>query len=616
MRDMIWNGSPYRFMMVCMAGIFLTFKVGCSPPDKTGPHSSDLGKKMVADEVMISSAHPLASEAGLEMLKKGGNAVDAVVATAFALNVVEPNMSGIGGGGSMLIWNQHEMSADYVDFYSAKLAETYRDLAEKQEEDTDDQFDLLSTGVPGTVAGLLDALEKHGTLSREEVMAPAIRYARDGFPVYLTLGQFILDNEEKLTRFDGAKKTFWSGGEPLSVGEILMQPELATTLQNISDEGRDAFYNSTITENVVELLNSFGNPVTEKDFQDYEPQWQKKPLCGTYKGHVVLSAPMPQTGVFIIQALNTLENYDLQSIGLPTESAEAFDILTSTLRLSIADRIEYVTDPNWETIPIDGLISKEYAASRSTVVGIGEALEEIQAGDPQEFSADGAPAACQQFISSAKPSNSNHGDYGYFVSNLEPGSGDERVAALDEAAGTGETTHISVIDGEGNAVSLSTTLSPVFGSGAWVDGFILNSSGYNFSNMEDTARMSNHPYRVRSSTISPTIILKDGAPALVIGAPGGGRIPTAILQNIIYILDYGLDPLDAVNMPRIFPSRDNSDVQIEGGFKPDVLHSIREMGYDIQTLSEGYARLYLVYNDNGVLKGVSDPRHDGEPRGF
>lgn len=616
MRDYFWNKFTGKLALICLMGTVFVSIYSCSTPNITETNSSDLGKKQVGKEAMVSSAHPLASEAGLEMLRNGGNAVDAAVATAFALNVVEPNMSGIGGGGSMLIWNQDEMSADYVDFYSAKSADTYLGMAETQGDEIDDEFDLLSTGVPGTVAGLLGALEKHGTLSRQEVMAPAIRYAREGFPVYPTLGQFIIDNEEKLARFEGAEKTFWPGGEPLSVGEILIQPELATTLQSIADEGRNAFYNSTITDNVVDLLNDYGNPVTVQDFRNYEPQWQKEPLCGTYKNYVVLSAPMPQTGVFIIQALNILENYDLRSIGAPTESAEAFDILTSTLRLSIADRIEYVTDPNWETIPVDGLISKEYASSRSTVVGIGEAKGEIQAGDPRKFTESDMPAECQQFIAFAKPSESIIQDDGYFVSTLSSGFGSAQYSAVDEAAGTGETTHISIIDGEGNAVSLSTTLSPVFGSGAWVNGFILNSSGYNFSNMEETDQNGNHPYRVRASTISPTIILKDGEPELVIGAPGGGRIPTAILQNIIYILDYGMDPLDAVRMPRIFPSRDNSEVQIEVGFNHDVLSEVRDMGYDIQSLSRGYARLYLVYKKENGLIGVSDPRHDGEPRGY
>ncbi len=610
MRDFSWNRIPVKWMLICLTGILLTSTYSCTTPDTDVSYSSDLGKKQVADEAMVSSAHPLASEAGLEMLRSGGNAVDAAVATAFALNVVEPNMSGIGGGGSMLIWDQEGQSADYVDFYSAKRAETYSGI---DYESIDDGFNLLPTAVPGTVAGLLSALEKHGSLTREEVMAPAIRLARDGFPVYLTLGQFIRDNEEKLTRYEGARQLFWPDGEPLSVGEMLNQPALAATLQRISDEGESAFYTGEIAENMVELLNEGQNPVTLEDFHNYEPQWHKTPLCGTYKNYTVLSAPMPQTGVFMIQGLNILENYELKSYGLPTASAEAFDILSSTLRLSIADRIEYVTDPNWENIPVSGLTSKEYADSRNGVVGIGEAADSIVAGDAARYVTEVRPERCNSVNFNAPDVTSAFSNgYDYLASrhtgNREPG--------YDEAAGSGETTHISVVDPEGNAASLSTTLSPVFGSGAWVDGFILNRSGYNFENMDGEELEGRHPYRIRSSTISPTIILEEDEVKLVIGAPGGGRIPTAVLQNIIYILDYGMDPLDAVKMPRIFPGRDNTDIQIEVGFRPEVLRQAREMGYDIQSLSEGYARLYLVYKEDGKLIGVSDPRHDGEPRGF
>lgn len=570
---------------------------------------SDINKRAVGENGMVSSAHPLASEAGIKMLEIGGNAVDAAVATAFALNVVEPNMSGIGGGGSMLIWDQENSSADYVDFYPAKRAETYREI---DHENFEDGFNLLSTGVPGTTAGLLQALEKHGTLTREQVMAPAIKYANEGFPVYLTLGEFIESNEEKLTRYEESKSLFWPDGKPLSVGEMLKQSDLAATLQLISDGGESAFYTGEIAEALVDLMNEGGNPVTLEDFKDYEPQWQKAPLCSSYGEYKVLSAPMPQTGVFIIQALNILENYNLTNLGLPTNSAESFDIMASTLRLSIADRVEYVTDPNWETIPIEGLTSKEYAESRRALVGTGRASEVIEHGNPENYTGNASHSNCDNLTRS-------------FAENQSIGqtNGTALAANLDfkitdvKADEGGETTHVSVIDADGNAVSLSTTLSPVFGSGAYKKGVMLNTSGYNFIHMADDEEWTGtNPYRVRASTISPTIILKDGEVRLVIGAPGGGRIPTAILQNIVYILDYELDPLDAVRMPRIFPSRSNSDIQIEKGFSSTVLKEAREMGYDLQALSQGYARMYLVYQKDGQLIGVSDPRHDGEPRGF
>lgn len=598
--------------VVFLIGVIASCQSTQTSTDFTQINKSDRGKKLVAEEAMVSSAHPLASEAGLKMLEKGGNAIDAAVATAFALHVVEPNMSGIGGGGSMMMWKQEEEQASYVDFYSAKKGETYKNIDYEAREE--DEFNLLPTGVPGTVDGLLQALERHGTMSRTEVMAPAIEYATEGFPVYLTLAEFIRDSEEKLKRFEGAKETFWPEGEPLNVGEILKQPQLAQTLQNISDEGPSAFYEGKNAEDMVEVLNEHHNPVTEDDFAEYEPQWDKQPLSGTYNNYNVISAPLPQTGFYIIQALNLLERYDLAEEGLPTESAHAFDIITSTLRASIADRVEYVTDPNWKEVPVDGLISKEYASKRSELVGTGSPEEEIKYGDPSSISQDVQhDQGGSTHNVTATSMNSSLGD-----DAPVPRMSNGYKASVDEAAGTGETTHISIVDPDGNAVSLSTTLSPVFGSGAWVNGFILNDSGFNFSNLENEEDWeSSHPYRIRASTISPTIILdEDKTVELVIGAPGGGRIPTAIVQNILYVLEYGLDPIDAVHMPRIFPSAENREVQIEKGFDYNILADAREMGYDIQTLSQGYARMYLVYNKNGQLIGVADPRHDGEVRGF
>lgn len=594
---------------------FFILLIGCSSQDNYMPHKSDGNKRLVSDKAMVSSAHPLASEAGLKMLEKGGNAIDAAVATAFALNVVEPNMSGIGGGGTMLFWNQKNKKASYVDFYTAKRADSYKGINHDQYEDG--EFNLLSTGIPGTVDGLLQALERHGTMSRKEVMAPAITYASEGFPVYMTLAQFIRDNEEKLKRYEGAKKTFWPDDKPLAVGEILKQPELAQTLQNISDNGASAFYQGENAEDIVEILNEAGNPITLKDLSDYEPQWNKMPLCGTYKGYTVLSAPLPQTGFYILHALNILEKFNLSEIGLPTESAKAFNILSSTMRLSIADRVEYVTDPNWKEISIAGLISKEYAANRDSLVGVSQVPDSIGFGNPSQFASTGTAQKCNNInrkIAEKDAGLSTTNNTVALDSKLLTLLSDQRS---DEATDTGETTHISIIDQDGNAVSLSTTLSHVFGSGAWVNGFILNNSGFDFSDLEkDEEWTAKHSYRIRASTISPTIVLKNEEARLVIGAPGGSRIPTAILQSIVYILDYNLDPLDAVKMPRIFPNYSNPEVEIEKGFSNDILVELRKMGYDIQALSKGYARLYLVSKENGNLIGVSDPRHDGEPRGF
>ena len=596
--------QQYNLFLKLFSSFFLLFIfVSCSSQKgaQVADNQSDRGKRLVGEQAMVSSAHPLASEAGLKMLKEGGTAVDAAVATAFALNVVEPNMSGIGGGGSMVVWNQQNKKADYVDFYTAKRAESYKNVDYNQYDE--DDFNLLSTGVPGTVDGLLQSLERHGTMSREEVMEPAISYARNGFPVYITLAQFIRAEKKKLNRYEGARETFYPDGQPLEVGDILKQPELAETLQQISNEGATAFYEGKNAKDIVEVLNEAGNPITTKDLSSYDPQWNKQPLKGSYKDYRVLSAPLPQTGLYIIQALNILESFNLKQTGLPTVSGEAFDILTATMRLANADRRKYVSDPNWEDVPVSELISKEYAKERRELVGTGQAQDSIKAGTPTPSNTQ----AQLSLVNTAKKMPSDRSKVAGTISNKS-----------EYSKTGGETTHISVIDSNGNAVSLSTTLSHVFGSGAWVNGFILNNSAFDFSDLNSEEEWkSNHPYRIRASTISPTIILDENDEVrLVIGAPGGGRIPTAVLQNTVYILEYGLDPYDAVQMPRIFPDYYEPKVEIEKGFDPDVLKEVRQMGYGIKTLSEGYARLYLVAKQNGKLIGVADPRHDGEVRGY
>lgn len=581
--------------------------MGCGSQNtgQQDPPAPDVGARAQSDRGMVSAAHPLASEAGRRMLEKGGNAVDAAVATAFALNVVEPNMSGIGGGGSMLIWQRAEKQANYVDFYAAKRAETYEDV---DRDEMEGEFNLLSTAIPGAVDGLLDALERHGTLSREEVMQPAIELAEDGFPVYLKLAQFIKEDSVKLNRYEETARTFWPEGEPLAPGEQLRQPELARTLSRIQEEGRSGFYEGPVAEAIVEILNEAGNPVTLDDFSGYEPQWDKGVLCGSYHDYTILSAPPPQTGAQIIQTLQLLDEHSLDEKGLPTRSPEAFDILTSALRIGMADRGEYITDPKWEHVPATGMTDPDYADKRSDLVGTGTVPDTLHPGTPSDHTG-GGKEACSAFETYSENGKG-------LISEEQPEKG-ASTTPVDGEAETGETTHVSVVDSEGNAVSMSATLSPVFGSGARVKGVLLNTSGYTFGEMDEEESGSRPSYRTRASTISPTVVLTpENDTQLVIGAPGGGRIPTAVVQNMVFLLDYELDPLAAVQMPRIFPSVNSDEVQIEDRFEGALLREARQMGYDPQALSPGYARIYLVSRQGDHWVGVSDPRHDGQPRGF
>ncbi len=581
----------------------LPLLAACSAP-RAAPHvtlAPDLGKRLEAEHAMVASAHPEASEAGLEMLRKGGNAIDAAVATAFTVSVGEPQMSGMGGGGGMLIWFQASQRAEYLDFYAAQLPESFQGLSL----DDAPRTDLRTVAIPGAVAGLLNAHERFGNLSRAAVMAPAIRLAEEGFPVNQILAQMIAMDSAKLARYPRASRVFLPRGRPLRAGEILRQPQLAATLRLVSDQGRDGFYRGEVAEAVVATLNAGGHPATLADFAVVSPRW-KRPICGDYRGYTVLSAAPPQTGVQIIQTLELLEPYDLQSLGLPTQSAEAFDVLTSALRVGMSDS-QFNQDPNWLAAPVDAVASPAYAAARSGLVGTGSAPAAIESGDPMAF-ADASPAGR--------------------CGRLDPyRSGDTRAMVTSHAsprveissAAGGETTHLSVVDAAGNAVSLSQTNSSVFGSGARVAGFFLNNSGIVFSDEETPftpTLTGSDPWRVRKSTISPTIVIQDGAVSMVVGAPGGGRIPTEIVQNMVYVLDYELDPLAALRMPRIYPSDEDPGVQLETGFPADVLAEIRAMGYEPGAESFGYARLYMIIRAGDRWIGVADPRHNGEVRGY
>jgi gamma-glutamyltranspeptidase/glutathione hydrolase len=557
----------------------------------------DAGRRIEAKSGVVSSANALASEAGLEILRAGGNAVDAAVATAFAIGVVEPQMSGVGGGGAALVWMKGEGRPEYLDFYAAQYAPSFRGhTAPNRRPD-----DLRIVGIPGNVAGLLELHERWGTLPRERVMAPAIRLAEEGFPVGQILAEMIRSDSAKLARFPASWTRYWPNGRPLQPGERLRNPELASTLRRIAAEGRKGFYEGPVAEQLVAALNAGGHPAERAHLEAYRPQW-KRPLCMDYRGHTVLSAPPPQTGMQVLHTLALLEAHDLPALGLPTRSARAFDVLTSALRAGMTvGRLN--DDPAWGAVPAAGVVSRDYARARAELVGTGEAAAAIPSLDPRPYDAASPAPACGRY----EP----YGPAGATRVSLAPVAAD---AAADPSE-HGETTHLSVVDRDGNAVSLTQTNSTTFGAGAWVAGFFLNDSGFLFTDRNIDAP-SESPWRVRVTTISPTVVLDRGEVRLVVGAPGAGRIPTSIVQAMVYALDYGMDPLDAVRMPRLFPTAERPVVQIEHGFSPSVLGEARAMGYEPALPAPGYARLYMIVRRGDHWVGVADPRHDGEVRGY
>lgn len=582
--------------------VLSVFTFGCGPGRVPQPTPApDIGKRAVGTEGMVTSAHPQASEAGLELLRAGGNAIDAAVAAAFAVGVVEPMMAGIGGSGGMLIWEAEKGEADYLDFYAIAP------------EGVSPEFDrsvhpARIVAVPGAVAGLLEAHSKYGRLPREAVLAPAIRLAEEGFPVGSLLARTIAGDSVKLSRDPDAARIFWPDGRPLQPGERLVQPELGATLRQIAEEGRDGFYRGPVAEEIIEVLSAGGNPMTLTDLEGFEPSW-RRPLCAPYRGWTVLTAPPPQSGMQVAQALRLLEDYDLPALGLPTESVPAFHSLSGALRVATADRQAYLHDPDHHPVPANGLVSAEYAEERGPLVGGEEGPPtRIRAGDP--WAADQSPTAgvCESF--DPYPPAGAGVEVARHQSHLFEG-GDDEVE-------DGETTHLSVIDRDGNAVSLTYTQGVYFGSGLWAAGTFLNSSMNIFSSNPESPKAL-LPGRKPTSTTTPTIILEGAGVRLVVGSPGAARIPTAVTQAIIYILDYGLDPLEALRMPRIHPQASHSRVPYEQGFRTDLIGAVRELGYQPEVMPPAslyFGGIHLIERRGKWLIGAADPRRDGEARGF
>ena len=565
----------------------------CARPAVIAPTlAPDVGKRIVADHGAVASAHPLASEAGLTILREGGNAVDAAVATAFAIGVVEPEMSGVGGSGAMLVWLQHDARAEFLDFYAAQPIASFRAA---HITGRDASAPLRVVGVPGNVAGLLAAQERFGKLTRAQVMAPAIRLAEQGFPMYPVLASMTARDSVNLAHDSVARALLMPTGTILGIGEHYANPTLARVLRAISGQGPKGFYEGWVAQDVIARMNRGGHPVRAEDFAAYQPNW-RRPLCATYAGRVILSAPPPEGGMQVLATVQLLDPALAASNGLPTRDARAFDLFTSALRVGqTANRGN--GDPRWEMIPARGVVSPELSAKRRTEVGTGHAATTVAPVDARSFDASAPPSACAPFD-----------PYGAAQSVASTPSGDDGPSG-------GETTHISVVDGDGNAVSVTVTNSNTFGAGVAVDGFFLNNSGGNVTQAE--LDQANAPaWLTRITTIAPTIVMNGRSVEMVVGSPGSGRIPLAISQTIWNVLDYHLDPLEAVRMPRISPNVNNATVELESGFDPPVLAEARRMGYTPIPPGFEYARIYMIVRRNGSWIAVADPRHDGQVRGY
>jgi gamma-glutamyltranspeptidase/glutathione hydrolase len=529
---------------------------------------------------VVASRSSVASEVGARMLERGGNAIDAAVAVGFALAVTYPSAGNLGGGGFMVMRladgtvtsNDHREKAPLAatsDMYLDEQGDVVQGLSTQSH---------LAVGVPGTVAGLLDVLERYGTLDRKTILQPAIDLAREGFVLNRDLaGQFARRTQD-FAKYPASHAIFTQEGKPFAAGDRFVQTDLANTLERIKRHGRDGFYKGETADLIVAEMRANDGLITHEDLAAYESRW-RDPVRGTYRGHEIVSMPPPSSGgVLLVQMLNMLEAQDLKAAGFG--GARTIHAMIEAERRAYADRAEYLGDPDFYPVPIERLISKEYAKERF---------------------ADFDPARAG------------------VSSDVGPG----RIPVESP-----ETTHVSVMDGSGNAVAYTTTLNLSYGAKmvAAGTGVLLNNEMDDFSAKENVpnfygllGRQANAiaPGKRMLSSMTPTIVLRDGKPLLVTGSPGGSTIITTTLQVIINVIDHGMNLSDAVASPRFHHQwQPDRVIHEEFAFSPDTRARLVEMGHTNLNaipafLGRGIGDANSTMRVDDGYVGKSDPRNVG-----
>jgi gamma-glutamyltranspeptidase / glutathione hydrolase len=544
---------------------------------------------VIAGQGMVAAQEKIAAQVGADILKAGGNAVDAAVAVGFALAVTHPQAGNVGGGGFMLIALAGPKKITSIDYRETAPAAASRDmfLDESGNVDRDKaRYSRASAGVPGTVAGLLYALEHYGTMPRERVLAPAIKLAEEGFPVSYGLAFALAKGHERFESDPSSLAYFeHPGGEPYKAGEILRQPDLAKTLRAISASGISGFYEGPVADLIAAEMKQGRGIITLDDLKAYRPI-EREPVRGSYLGYDIVSMPPPSSGgVHVIQMLNILEGYDLAKLGHNT--ADTMHRLVEAMRRAYADRATYLGDPGFVKVPVAGLVSKAYAAKLRAGIDLTHATK----------SAD---------VSAGKP----------------PSAEGE------------QTTHFSIMDKFGNAVSNTYTLNLAFGSGYSVDGagFLLNNEMDDFSSKPGAPNAFGllggdanaiAPGKRPLSSMAPAIALKDGVPYLVTGSPGGSTIITVVLQQLLNVVAFNMNIAEATAAPRIHHQWQPDTVITERGVSDDTLRILEARGFILPKNSDGSFQHRVMGRANSIMKagglflGAADTRDgDGAATGF
>ena len=531
----------------------------------------EFGNAAVGRKAAVVSANEYTSKIGFDILKKGGNAVDAAVAMIFANSLTEPGATSLGGASFMTIYLKE--TGEYICIEAMETAPAAAGI-DTLDEINEKQGAMLVT-VPGQVHGALSALEKYGTMSRQEVMEPAIRMATEGFTVSAYCANAIADAYETAQKFPEMQKVYLDEmGLPFEAGSVINNPDLAKALTMISEKGEEAFYTGEMAQAIVDTLAKYDGVMTLEDLAGYKAS-ESVPVTGDYKGYTIISSPPPSSGgTHLIEILNILENFDVASMDV--NSTEYVHLFTETFKLAFADRAKYMADTNFATVPLGGLTSQGYADLRADMIDMTKAMEEASPDDPNPF---------------------EHTD----------------------------TTHYSVADVDGNCVAVTKTINYYFGSGVMVDGFgfMMNNQMDDFSTDPESVNKI-EPGKKPLSSMSPTVVLDpDGDPFMVLGTPGGTRIFSGVAQVISRVIDHDMDLLTAVCVPKIWNSSNKNNCQYENPLKGYEQYAVSEetvaaltaMGHGEVTTAASGAMQSIIYLEDGTLYGVGNPRQDGKAVG-
>lgn len=541
----------------------------------------DVFHPVAARRGMVVSEQALASQAGLEILQAGGNAMDAAVAVGFALAVALPNAGNLGGGGFMIV-HEARSGRDYaLDFRETAPLGAARDMyldANGQVVDGRSLHTHQAVGVPGTVAGLTHALARWGSLPLTQVMAPAIRLAQQGYPVSPTLADALARNAAPMGQWPATRAIFWRTGRPLQAGERLIQHDLAHSLRLIAQQGADAFYRGSIGARIAAEMARHGGLITMRDLAGYRAV-ERPPIIGDYRGHRIVTMPPPSSGgIHLVQILNMMEAWPVAEWG--AGSAQTLHHMAEAMKLAYADRAQYLGDTDFVPVPVTGLVSKAYARGLAVDIAPDHArpAADIGSGKPQPYESS-------------------------------------------------QTTHFSVADAAGNAVAVTYTLNTNFGSGIVAEGtgILLNNEMDDFSAKPGVANVYGltggeanaiQPGKRPLSSMTPTIVLRAGRPWLVTGSPGGARIITTVLETVVDAIDFGMNPAEAAAQPRFHHQWQPDELRVEKGFSPDTLDLLRGYGHRV-VVRPAMGKTQTILIRDGVLYGATDPRGpDGAALGY